>query len=596
MKHLGSEAPVSGRRRSAIGVAAGVRRARLQARQRTAASFNPEQADHAGPADPLAAVDNDRLVLAEKQLAIERERLALSARAGHFGIWDFDIEANELNCDDGWYQILGIDPSRPVKTIEDFRPYIHPDDAELATRVDKVELANLLAEHKDYTNAFRIIRPSGEIRWVISAACLLEDAGVPGRAVGVITDVTEKRFVEQSLREEMSALERTVVDLVKARLAAEAAKQARDELLASVSHEIRTPLSGIVGVLAVLEREQLSAEARELLREARACGDMLRQLVNNVLDHAQLEAGKMDVASEPVNMVEVVAGVVRLLMPEAQQKRIYLREDIDADIGWVIGDPLRIRQCLFNLVGNAIKFTAEGGVRIRVCSGGAARVRVEVEDTGAGISERDQQRLFRRFEQVGTDRAERLNGAGLGLSITKQLAQLMGGDIGLSSREHVGSTFWLEFDAPVATAPEASPVAPVSMERLRILVADDNPRGLAISTPLLQSLGATVVSAGSGSEAIALVRRRSFDVILMDINMPDMNGVEAALRIRALTEFDMATTSIVALTADTLSGERAGGANAVFDAAVLKPFDPAGLSRTISDVRAAKARAREDGV
>lgn len=596
MKHLGSEAPVSGRRRSAIGVAAGVRRARLQARQRTAASFNPEQADHAGPADPLAAVDNDRLVLAEKQLAIERERLALSARAGHFGIWDFDIEANELNCDDGWYQILGIDPSRPVKTIEDFRPYIHPDDAELATRVDKVELANLLAEHKDYTNAFRIIRPSGEIRWVISAACLLEDAGVPGRAVGVITDVTEKRFVEQSLREEMSALERTVVDLVKARLAAEAAKQARDELLASVSHEIRTPLSGIVGVLAVLEREQLSAEARELLREARACGDMLRQLVNNVLDHAQLEAGKMDVASEPVNMVEVVAGVVRLLMPEAQQKRIYLREDIDADIGWVIGDPLRIRQCLFNLVGNAIKFTAEGGVRIRVCSGGAARVRVEVEDTGAGISERDQQRLFRRFEQVGTDRAERLNGAGLGLSITKQLAQLMGGDIGLSSREHVGSTFWLEFDAPVATAPEASPVAPVSMERLRILVADDNPRGLAISTPLLQSLGATVVSAGSGSEAIALVRRRSFDVILMDINMPDMNGVEAALRIRALTEFDMATTSIVALTADTLSGERAGGLNAVFDAAVLKPFDPAGLSRTISDVRAAKARAREDGV
>lgn len=596
MKHLGSEAPVSGRRRSAIGVAAGVRRARLQARQRTAASFNPEQADHAGPADPLAAVDNDRLVLAEKQLAIERERLALSARAGHFGIWDFDIEANELNCDDGWYQILGIDPSRPVKTIEDFRPYIHPDDAELATRVDKVELANLLAEHKDYTNAFRIIRPSGEIRWVISAACLLEDAGVPGRAVGVITDVTEKRFVEQSLREEMSALERTVVDLVKARLAAEAAKQARDELLASVSHEIRTPLSGIVGVLAVLEREQLSAEARELLREARACGDMLRQLVNNVLDHAQLEAGKMDVASEPVNMVEVVAGVVRLLMPEAQQKRIYLREDIDADIGWVIGDPLRIRQCLFNLVGNAIKFTAEGGVRIRVCSGGAARVRVEVEDTGAGISERDQQRLFRRFEQVGTDRAERLNGAGLGLSITKQLAQLMGGDIGLSSREHVGSTFWLEFDAPVATAPEASPVAPVSMERLRILVADDNPRGLAISTPLLQSLGATVVSAGSGSEAIALVRRRSFDVILMDINMPDMNGVEAALRIRALTEFDMATTSIVALTADTLSGERAGGLNAVFDAAVLKPFDPAGLSRTISDGRAAKAKAREDGV
>jgi len=595
------DVPFFERRLSESGSRTDVRRAQLIAAWRTAISSGLTDS---GDGDQHAASpkteSEERIALAERQLAVERERLELSARAGRFGIWDLNIDTNALHCDDGWYRILGRDPSQPLMTLEEFKPFIHPEDVDDATRVDEADVAAMIAEHKDYTNAFRIIRPDGEVRWIISAACLLGGDGAPRRAVGVITDVTERRMAEQSLREEMSALEKTAAELAKARAEAEAAKQARDELLASVSHEIRTPLSGIVCVLHLLERESLSVEARELLREAQACGDMLRALLNDVLDLSKLEAGKLDVASEPVNVVEALAGIVRLLMPQAVQKGIYLREEVDADLAWVVGDPVRIRQCLFNLIGNAIKFTHEGGVRVRIYRKNASRLRIEVHDTGVGLSLLDQQRIFQRFEQVDPNHAARrtIGGAGLGLPITKHLVELMCGEIGFSSRDKVGSTFWVEFDAPHVAAPAETVAAePASLEQLRILVVDDHPYGREIAVALLEEFGAIVVGAKGGEEAIEIVRGQPFDLILMDMNMPIMNGAEATRRIRALPEFDAASTAIVALTADAMDRGWTARAGAEFDGAILKPFDPAELARTICDVRAAKAAAKtpDDG-
>lgn len=550
-----------------------------------------------GDAAPPRATSADGGALAD-QLKLERERIELSARAGRFGIWDFNIDTNGLQCDEGWYRILGLDPANEVKTLDGFKPCIHPEDLAHATHVDVADFDTLVAEKKDYTNAFRIIRPDGEIRWLISAACVMGGEGAPRRAVGVLTDVTERHLAEQSLLEEMSALEKTAAELAKARAEAEAAKQAREELLAAVSHEIRTPLSGIVGVLHLLEREALSPEARELLREAQACGDMLRSILNDVLDLSKMEAGKLEVVSEPVDVAKALGGVVRLLTPQAARKGIYIREEIDADLAWVFGDQVRIRQCLFNLIGNAIKFTNHGGVRIRIYRTGGSRLRIDVHDTGIGIPLSEQWRIFQRFEQVGarTGGERAITGTGLGLAITRHLAELMKGEVGFNSRENVGSVFWLEFDAPRAAEPEAPAEAQASqapsMDSLHVLLVDDHPYGREIAVALLEEFGATVVSAKNGAEAIEIVRRQAFDLILMDINMPGMTGVEAARRIRVMPEFDEGATSIVALTADAIDLRRSGRLHAEFDGAILKPFDPEEISRKIDEMRAAKAAAK----
>lgn len=201
------DVPSFERRLSEDGSSTDVRRARLIAAWRATISSAPSDPDDANPGDgdqdaasPITESEQ-RIALAERQLAIERERLELSARAGRFGIWDLNIDTNAMHCDDGWYRILGRDPSQPLVTLEEFKPFIHPEDVDNATRVDEADVAAMIAEHKDYTNAFRIIRPDGEVRWLISAACLLGGDGVPRRAVGVITDVTERHLAEQSLLE-----------------------------------------------------------------------------------------------------------------------------------------------------------------------------------------------------------------------------------------------------------------------------------------------------------------------------------------------------------------------------------------------------------
>ncbi|RYD93956.1 MAG: response regulator, partial [Sphingomonadales bacterium] len=209
-------------------------------------------------------------------------------------------------------------------------------------------------------------------------------------------------------------------------------------------------------------------------------------------------------------------------------------------------------------------------------------------------------RIFQRFEQVDPNHAARrtIGGAGLGLPITKHLVELMCGEIGFSSRDKVGSTFWVEFDAPHVAAPAETVAAePASLEQLRILVVDDHPYGREIAVALLEEFGAIVVGAKGGEEAIEIVRGQPFDLILMDMNMPIMNGAEATRRFRALPEFDAASTAIVALTADAMDRGWTARAGAEFDGAILKPFDPAELARTICDVRAAKAAAKtpDDG-
>jgi CheY-like chemotaxis protein/anti-sigma regulatory factor (Ser/Thr protein kinase) len=322
-----------------------------------------------------------------------------------------------------------------------------------------------------------------------------------------------------------------------------------------------------------------------MLEEALSCGQMLAELLNDVIDFSKIEAGRLEMAAEPLDPRALVEGVARLLRPQAEAKGLALEVEAGAELGWVRADPVRLRQALFNLIGNAVKFTLKGQVLIRANLRPGADgpvLRLEVADTGVGIPEAVQPRIFQRFDQGDASTTRRFGGSGLGLAITQRLAEMMGGAVGFASTEGVGSVFWLEVAAPPAEAvtPEAE-VAGAYLDGLRVLVVEDNSTNRMIATKLLENLGASVETAADGLLGVEAAGRGAFDLILMDVQMPGIDGLEAARRIRALGGA-LATIPIVALTANVLSHQRQTYLEAGMDGVVGKPISPSSLLAEIA--------------
>jgi CheY-like chemotaxis protein len=348
-------------------------------------------------------------------------------------------------------------------------------------------------------------------------------------------------------------------------------------------------------VLHLLKAEQLTEDGRRMLEEALSCGRMLAELLNDVIDFSKIEAGRLELACEPVDVTALVEGVARLLRPQADAKGLKLAIEVDPQIGWVRADPVRLRQALFNLLGNAVKFTERGHVKITCFTPTRATLRFEVEDTGVGIPAEVQARIFQRFDQGDASTTRRFGGSGLGLAITKRLAELMAGEVGFTSVGGQGSTFWLEVAAEPAEAQvrqkdELSPV----LNGLRVLVVEDNATNRMIATKLLESLGASVETAADGYLGVEAAERGGFDLILMDVQMPGIDGLEAARRIRSLGGA-AAATPIVALTANVLSHQQKRYLDAGMDGVVGKPISPGGLIAEIIRLsRAAEGVAAQD--
>lgn len=375
--------------------------------------------------------------------------------------------------------------------------------------------------------------------------------------------------------------------LAEARDAALAAAEVKAQFLANMSHEIRTPMNGVLGVLHLLKRERLSEDGRRLLEEALGCGAMLSELLNDVIDFSRIESGKVDLTPQPLDPAGLLNSVVALLRPQAEAKGLSMRTSVPTEPGWVNVDPVRLRQILFNLLGNAVKFTVEGGVSATLSVSGegqAQRLRIDIADTGIGIDADAQTALFDRFQQADGTTTRRFGGSGLGLAIARGLAQQMGGDIGLISAPGQGSTFWVEIASPAAQPPAqlCAPMEPGEdlLAGVSVLVVEDNATNRLIATRLLEQLGARVTTAPDGAEGLAAAAVEAFDLIFMDIQMPVMDGLKATTGIRRMSGPN-ATAPILAMTANAMTHQIDSYLAAGMNGWVSKPLSPNRLVEAI---------------
>ena len=371
----------------------------------------------------------------------------------------------------------------------------------------------------------------------------------------------------------------------QAMLAAEEAGRARLQFLANMSHEIRTPLNGILGMGQLLKNSPLDSVQKHRLDTINTSGQHLLVLINDILDFSKMEAGKLEVASQVFELRRLPKEVLDLLIARAEEKNVGLNCEISPDVPvWLDGDPGRIKQVLHNLVGNAIKFTDHGEVKLQISlvqnagASGQARIRFVVRDSGVGISESDQKSLFQSFSQVDASATRKHGGTGLGLAISKQLVELMGGNIGCESQPESGSIFWFELPFMLADAPkeiEAHLAKPARQHfKARILLVEDNLINSEVARIMLEDMGEiTVIHAPHGRAGFNAARIGGFDLILMDCQMPEMDGFEATRQIIAYEQSKgLPHTPIVALTANAIRGDRETCLAAGMDDYLAKPF------------------------
>jgi PAS domain S-box-containing protein len=503
---------------------------------------------------------------AEKALCISEGRLAEAQHIAKFGNWEFDTIHNRVHFSEEVYNILELEKHEVVPSLDLYRNHIYEEDKAFV----KANIAQALRGAR--VNYDHRIQTRAGIKYInIQIYPSQGQDGTLQKFIGIIQDITTRKRAEE--------------EILKARELTENLMKVKEIFLANMSHEIRTPMNAILGFTRLLFETNLSQEQKSFVDAIHFSGENLLVIINDILDLSKIQSGKMTIEKYEFNVHELVKGIIKVMQPRAQEKGLTLIDKIDAQIIPIVkGDPVRLNQILTNLISNAIKFTEKGGVTVELSSLASEGIyelfEFRIQDSGIGIPEDKQSVIFDDFVQASDDTTRKYGGTGLGLSIVKKLVTLQKGKIALQSTPGIGSTFTVHLTFEKVNIKESVSSAAIPSlsdfaEKLRgttVLVAEDNTLNQALVKKILEKAGCQMDIASNGLEAIHYLQNKVYDVVLMDVQMPEMDGYETTQYIRNEMAAPQCNIPIIAMTAHAFGDDVSRCISAGMNDYISKPF------------------------